>query len=82
MAGVVPKNAAHSFMGFGCVDSTDAVACAADRATFFATGRLGPDQNATILLPVPITIGGKARPHKPVSHAGLVHARGARSEEL
>jgi hypothetical protein len=57
------KDNIRRFMGFGCVDSTDAVACAADRATFFATGRLGPDQNATILLPVPIAIGGKARSH-------------------
>lgn len=57
------KDNIRRFIGFGCVDATDAVACAADRATFFVTGSLRNDRNVTIEVPVPIAMGGKARPH-------------------
>jgi hypothetical protein len=57
------KDNIRRFMGYGYVDSEDAVACAADRATFFATGELGVDRIVTINVPVPLVIGGKARPH-------------------
>lgn len=50
-------------MGFGFVEAADAVACAADRATFFATGRLERDRCVTISVPVPLAIAGKARLH-------------------
>lgn len=57
------KDNIRRFMGYGYVDADDAVACAADRATFFATGLLGVDRIVTIDVPVPVAIGGKARPH-------------------
>lgn len=57
------KDNIRRFMGYGYVDADDAVACAADRATFFATGVLGPDRIVTVDVPVPVAIGGKARPH-------------------
>lgn len=57
------KDNIRRFLGFGCVDPDDAVACAADRATFFATGTLQRDRTATIHVPVPTAIGGQARPH-------------------
>lgn len=57
------KDNIRRFIGFGCVDATDAVACAADRATFFATGSLRRDRSVTIPVPVPLAMGGKAQPH-------------------
>ena len=57
------KDNIRRFMGYGYVDGEDAVACAADRATFFATGELGADRIVTIDVPVPLAIGGKAKPH-------------------
>jgi hypothetical protein len=57
------KDNIRRFLGFGCVDADEAVACAADRATFFATGMLMRDRTATIEVPVPAAIGGQARPH-------------------
>jgi hypothetical protein len=57
------KDNVRRFLGFGFVDADDAVACAEDRATFFATGILQRDKTATIAVPVPMVIGGKARPH-------------------
>ena len=57
------KDNIRRFHGFGCVDSDDAVACAADRATFFATGTLQRDRTVTIAVPVPAAMGGQARPH-------------------
>jgi hypothetical protein len=57
------KDNIRRFLGYGYVDADDAIACAADRATFFATGVLGADRIATIDVPVPVAIGGKARPH-------------------
>ncbi|OWV44785.1 hypothetical protein CDZ95_03395 [Mameliella alba] len=57
------KDNIRRFIGYGYVDADDAVACAADRATFFATGLLGADRIVTIDVPVPLAIGGKAKPH-------------------
>ncbi len=57
------KDNIRRFLGFGCVDADDAVACAGDRATFFATGTLKRDSSATIAVPVPASISSKARPH-------------------
>jgi hypothetical protein len=57
------KDNIRRFLGYGCVDADDAVACASDRATFFATGMLQRDRTATIAVPVPAAIGGQARPH-------------------
>lgn len=57
------KDNIRRFLGFGCVEADDAVACAADRATFFATGLLPRDRIITIEVPVPQAISGKAQPH-------------------
>lgn len=57
------KDNIRRLIGFGCVDADEAVACAADRATFFATGTLPRDRNLTIDLPIPLAMGGKAVPH-------------------
>ena len=57
------KDNIRRFIGYGMVDSQDAVACAADRATFFAVGSLHRDRSVTIAVPVPLAIGGKAQPH-------------------
>jgi hypothetical protein len=40
------KDNIRRFVGFGCVDAEDALACAGDRATFFATGTLPRDRTA------------------------------------
>jgi hypothetical protein len=57
------KDNIRRFIGFGILDASDAVACAADRATFFATGALHPDRSVAIEVPVPLAMGGKAQPH-------------------
>jgi hypothetical protein len=57
------KNNIRRFFGYGYVDGEDAVACAEDRATFFATGHLGADRIVIVDVPIPVAIGGKARPH-------------------
>src|SRR5262249_5030254 len=51
------------FLGYGCIDADDAVACAADRATFWATGTLESDKIAIVNVPVPAALGGKAQLH-------------------
>jgi hypothetical protein len=60
---VQQKDNIRRFLGFGCVDADDAVACASDRATFWAAGTLDPDKIAVINVPVPAVMGGKAQPH-------------------
>jgi hypothetical protein len=57
------KDNIRRFLGFGVVDPENAVACAEDRATFWATGLLLPNKIAVIDVPVPAVIGGQARPH-------------------
>jgi hypothetical protein len=51
------------FLGFGMVDADEAVACAADRATFWTTGVLEAKKIAVIDVPVPLAMAGQARPH-------------------
>jgi hypothetical protein len=57
------KDNIRRFLGYGTLDPDDAVACATDRATFWAAGLLPPEQAVLIDVPVPICVGGKARPH-------------------
>jgi hypothetical protein len=57
------KDNIRRFLGFGVIDADDAIACASDRATFFASGSLARDRSVTIAVPVPLAMGGKARPH-------------------
>lgn len=60
---VQQKDNIRRFLGYGYVDADDAVACAADRATFWATGILDEKKRVTITVPVPVVLSGKARPH-------------------
>jgi hypothetical protein len=57
------KDNIRRFLGYGLVAGDDAVACAADRATFWAVGTLRRDKIVPIAIPVPAAIGGQARPH-------------------
>jgi hypothetical protein len=57
------KDNVRRFVGFGCVEADDAVACAEDRATFWAVGSLNRDRVVSVQVPVPAIIGGQARPH-------------------
>jgi hypothetical protein len=47
-------------LGFGFVDPEDAVACAADRATLWATGRIGPEGSLAFDVPVPAVLTANA----------------------
>jgi len=57
------RTSVFRYLGYGTLDVDDAVACAADRATFWATGTLGPEQSVRVEVPIPLCIGGLARPH-------------------
>lgn len=57
------KDNIRRFLGFGIVDATNAVACAGDRATFWATGLLHADMIANVSVPIPVAMAGQARPH-------------------
>lgn len=57
------KDNIRRFIGYGALDPSDAVACAADRATFWAVGSLANERSVDILVPIPTAIGGKAQPH-------------------
>jgi hypothetical protein len=57
------KNNVRRYLGYGAVDGDTAVACAADRATFWATGTIGREQSMRVDVPIPACIGGKAQPH-------------------
>ncbi len=57
------KDNIRRFLGYGIVNSEDAVACAGDRATFWATGSLGRELATTIQVPIPVAMNGRAQPH-------------------
>jgi Subtilase family len=57
------KDNIRRFLGYGTLDPDDAVACATDRATFWAAGLLPAEQAALVDVPVPICISGKTLPH-------------------
>lgn len=71
LTATLPKDSHHAhvkdqvrrFIGFGLVDSEAAVACATDRATFWATGTVGREQRVEIAMPVPQAIASQALPH-------------------
>ncbi|MFD2052251.1 S8 family serine peptidase [Mesorhizobium calcicola] len=50
-------------LGYGIYNSDDAVACAADRATFWCVGSLGRERSVDVLVPIPAALGGQARDH-------------------
>lgn len=45
-------------LGYGFVDPEDAIACASDRATMWATGTLGLEGSTVFNVPVPIALAG------------------------
>ena len=45
-------------LGYGFVDPDDGVACAADRATMWATGAIGAEGSMTFDVPIPTVFGG------------------------
>jgi hypothetical protein len=57
------KDNIRRFLGYGVVDADEAVACAADRATFWAVGVLEPKKSAMVEFPLPACLHGKAKPH-------------------
>ena len=57
------KDNIRRFLGYGVVDGEDAVACAADRATFWAAGQIEREQSVVIDVPIPLCMGGQAKPH-------------------
>lgn len=57
------KDNIRRFLGYGLVDAEAAVACAEDRATFWASGVLQRDQSVSIQVPIPACVNGQARPH-------------------
>lgn len=57
------KDNIRRFLGYGVVDADEAVACASDRATFWAVGALEPKKSAMAEFPLPACLHGKAKPH-------------------
>ena len=57
------KDNIRRFLGYGIVDADAAIACADDRATFWATGEIAEKQVMRIPIPIPTVMGGQARPH-------------------
>ena len=57
------KDNIRRFIGYGAFDLDDAVACAADRATFWAVGSLANERSVDVSVPIPAAIGGRTRPH-------------------
>lgn len=57
------KDNIRRFLGFGLVEPEEAIACADDRATFWATGFLHPNRCVQVDVPIPSAISGQAKPH-------------------
>ncbi|MCW0234735.1 MAG: S8 family peptidase [Ferrovibrio sp.] len=57
------KDNVRRYIGYGLVDGDDAVACAADRATFWACGQIGLENAVTVDVPIPLCIANLTRPH-------------------
>lgn len=49
------------YLGYGIVDMDVAVACAVDRATFWAAGRIAKDSTVDVRVPIPVCVGLEAR---------------------
>ncbi len=47
-------------LGYGFVDPEDAIACAGDRATMWATGTLAPEASLTFDVPIPAVLAASA----------------------
>ena len=61
------KGNVRRFCGYGIVDPSNVVACAADRATFWAAGSIGSEEAVRIDIPIPRCMSGQARPHELVA---------------
>jgi hypothetical protein len=57
------KENVRRFLGFGMVEPEDALACAADRATFWAAGVLDRDKISVVEVPMLVALSGRAQPH-------------------
>lgn len=57
------KDNIRRFIGYGAFDPDDAVACAADRATFWAVGSLANERSVDVSVPIPAVIGGRTQPN-------------------
>lgn len=51
-------------LGYGFVDPEDAVACASDRATMWATGTLASEGSLTFDIPIPAALAASASPRE------------------
>lgn len=60
---VKQKDNVRRYLGYGIVDADSAVACAGDRATFWAVGEVRSGQMVHVSIPIPTAIGGLARAH-------------------
>ncbi len=60
---VKQKDNIRRFLGYGMVDADSAVACADDRATFWAVGEIKEKEVVHVPIPIPGAINGKAQPH-------------------
>lgn len=61
------KDNVRRFCGHGVVDPTDVVAGAADRATFWSVGMLGPEEAKRVDVPIPACVSGQALPHEMIA---------------
>ncbi len=57
------KDNIRRFLGYGIVDADTAVACAGDRATFWAAGMVREKEIVRVPIPIPQVINGRAQPH-------------------
>lgn len=57
------KDNVRRFLGYGVADPEIAIACASDRATFWAVGELPRDKAVEIRVPIPASINAQAKPH-------------------
>ncbi len=60
---VAQKNNIRRFLGYGVGEPELAIACAGDRATFWATGYLPPNKAVTVHVPIPSCVNARAIPH-------------------
>ncbi|MGY4380319.1 hypothetical protein ACVWZ3_007958 [Bradyrhizobium sp. i1.3.6] len=57
------KDNIRRFLGFGIVSAEDAIYCASDRATFWATGTLTSESRRSITVPLPTCMSGQPLTH-------------------
>lgn len=57
------KDNIRRYLGYGIVDANSAVACAGDRATFWAVGEVRSGQMVHVPIPIPAAMGGIAQTH-------------------